>query len=236
LGSADRLRGLSTALASFLALGAIGCATRFVIPAATIAYFAFAAITRAWGKEFHEGYLGWYVLIALCFVPSGDAWSVDARWLRPAWRRFRGGAADPPGTTAYSWAVWSCFAAACIPYVQLSLSKLAWGGPLWFEGWSLRNYVLVDNLNLPNEGLGLGLRAYDAPTWMWTAGGFFGLATELVYPVVLVAPRLRRPIAAAVLLLHVGIWLGQNALFLDSMLIPLIFFLPGGWPWRRRKA
>src|SRR5262249_1935598 len=65
-----------------LGLGALGLRTRLSLPLAALVYLLFAALLRAPGKAFHEGYLGWYVLVALCFMPAGDAFSLDSRLSR----------------------------------------------------------------------------------------------------------------------------------------------------------
>jgi hypothetical protein len=215
MGSGVRLHALQWGTVLLLGLGAAGVFTRVTIPLAAVAYFVFSAVARSFGKEFHEGYLAFYVLLVLCFVPSGDALSWDAR-RRPS--------APPPA--AYDWAVWACWAAATIPYLQLGFSKLIAGGWYWFEGASLRNYMLADDLNLTAWNIDLALRAHDAPVALFTIAGFFALAFELIYAFVLVSPLLRRYVPAGVALLHLGVWLGQDALFVDATLIPMMFYVP----------
>jgi hypothetical protein len=215
MASELRLHLLQWTTIVLLALGAAGVFARVTIPLAAIAFFVFSAVARSFGKEFHEGYLAFYVLLVLACVPSGDALSWDAR------RR-----ASPAPPAAYDWAVWACWAAATIPYLQLGFSKLIAGGVYWFEGASLRNYMLADDLNLTAWNIDLALRAYDAPVALFTVAGFFGLAFELIYAFVLVSPLLRRYVPAGVALLHLGVWLGQDALFVDATLIPIIFYVP----------
>jgi hypothetical protein len=237
-GSAARLEGVTWLLLAATVLGLAGVATRVMLPLALALYILFAGLLRSFGKDFHAGYLVGYVLLALCFSPAGDAWSFDS-WYR-RWKQRRA----PPVTgtnetdehpraprTSYEWGVWSCYAAACIPYLQLSASKLANGGWYWFEGRGMRNYVLLDALNLVESDFGLGQRFYDAPTLVFALAGLLGLLIELLYPLVLVLPRARLPLAALTMLLHTGIWVSQDALFLDAILVPLIFFGPSRW-WR----
>lgn len=219
--SSARLWALWLATLGALALGAFGVLTRLVLPVAVLLCLWVSALAHSLGKDFHEGYLGLYVLTVLAVLPAGDAWSFDA-W----WRRRRGRAAPE---AAYPWMLWACYAAASIPYLQLAFSKLQYGGLFWFDGRSMRNFMLTDDLNLRKWELDLALRFYQAPTGVFTALGFFGLLAELLYPLVLMVPRLRLILPAAIMLVHLGVWLGQDALFIDAMLLPTIFFGPRSW-------
>jgi hypothetical protein len=231
LGSPAALHGLTAALILALLLAAAGVFTRITLPVAAILYLVFGGLLRSFGKYFHEGYLAFYVLLVLCVLPAGDAWSFDAR------RRARRGDALPDRSEVYRWGVYACFAAACVPYLQLAASKLLHGGLFWFDGRSLRNYMLMDDLNLSELDIDLALRFHDMPTLAFTIAGFFALAFEAVYPAVLVFPRLRRIVPLGIGLLHLGVWLGQDALFLDAVLLPLIFLQPSTWKrFRARTA
>src|SRR5690606_35546742 len=75
----------------------------------------------------------------------------------------------------------------------------------------------------------LALRFHDAPTIVFTIAGTFGLLAELFYPAVLVSPRLRRFLPPAVIMVHAGVWLGQDVLFVDAFLLPLVFMVPSRW-------
>jgi hypothetical protein len=219
--SSARLWGVWLATFAALGLGALGVATRLTLPLAALSSLWVGALARALGKDFHEGYLALYALMVIAFFPAGDAWSFDS-W----WRRRRGSSAPE---AAYAWMVWACYAAASIPYLQLAFSKLHHGGLFWFDGRSMRNYMLTDNLNIRESDWDLALRFYQAPTALFTALGFFGLLAELLYPLVLVVPRLRLILPVAIMLVHLGVWLGQDALFVDAVLLPAIFFVPSAW-------
>jgi hypothetical protein len=81
--NSTRLWLVSAGTLLLLLLGALGWRTRLTLPLAAAAYLFFAALLRAPGKAFHEGYLAWYVLLVLTFLPAGDALSVDAATQRP---------------------------------------------------------------------------------------------------------------------------------------------------------
>lgn len=230
LASSLRLRCIGWVTLALLVLGAVGWRPRLTLPLAAAVYLFFAALLRTPGKAFHEGYLAWYVLLVLALLPANNALRLDA-WLG------RRKAAPTPSTLAesgaatpdHAWSVWACQAAAVVPYLQLSLSKWWAGGPFWFDGRSMRNYMLTDDLNLTQWNIDLALRWYQAPTLAFTLVGLFGLLVESFYPLVLLVPGLRVVLPAAVMLLHLGVWFGQDALFLDAILIPAIFFMPSRW-------
>jgi hypothetical protein len=231
-----RLQVFDGVLLLLLTLALTGTFTRVVLPLAAVVYLMHGGLLRGIGKLFHEGMLNFYVLIALCFLPCADAWSVDARWLRGSWARLLRRAPAAPGQpAAYAWAVYACFAAACVPYLQLGFSKLANGGLFWFDGRSMRNFMLSDCLNLTEQQMDLPLHFLRMPVWVFTAAGLIGLMTEVLYPTVLMVPRLRRVLPVCVIMLHLGIWVTQDQLFIDASMVPLIFFLPSRWPvsWRR---
>jgi hypothetical protein len=131
-----------------------------------------------------------------------------------------------PAPAAYNWGAYACFASVSLPYIQLALSKLASGGLFWFEGAGQRNLWVKDNLNLMRHEIDLALRFHDAPTIYFTLAALGALAVEAAYPLVLVWPRSRWVLPAVVALLHVGILVGSDVLFLDAILIPAIFYLP----------
>jgi hypothetical protein len=215
---------LTNALLGVLVLAMFGVGTRITIPLATVLYIIYAALLRSFGKYFHDGYLVMYAMMVLCFLPSGDAWSFDA-WFRN-WRYQRRGEVPPPKIAAYNWMVWAVWAAISVAYLQLAMSKFANGGLYWFDGRSLRNYMITDDLNLTEWDLDFALGATAIPTVFWTFAGFFALAAETLYAFTLVSLRLRRVIPYAVAMLHLGVWFGQDALFVDAILMPFAFWQP----------
>lgn len=209
LASAWRLRAVTLAVLAALALAGAGVCVRVTLPLAASIYLLYAGLVRAHGKLFHEGYLAWYVLIVLACVYA-------------IFPRKRGG----DDRAAYPWMVWACQAAAVVPYLQLSLSKLWEGGLFWFDGKSIRNYALIDNLNVVQWQIDGALHLYQAPTLLFTVGGLFGLCVEGLYPLVLLVPRLRLILPAAVIFMHLGIFLLQDFPFVDAILLPAIFLIP----------
>ncbi len=233
LGSRGRLLALQWMIVGLLALGVAGLLTRLALPLAAAALLVASGLLRGWGKDFHTGYLPLYGLVTLCFLPCGHAWSVDALWRNSRRRRAdetgAAGSSHDVAASQYGWAVYACYAAISVPYLQLGFSKLVRGGPFWFDGRSLLHSALEDNLNLARFDIDLALKLYQAPVILFTGVALFGLLAELLYPFTLILPRLRRFVPVCVSLLHVGILLLQDVLFLGAILMPLIFLRPSRW-------
>ncbi len=216
IGSRPALLVLHGSLILMLLLAAGGVAARFTVALSTAGYILFYGILGSFGKVSHVGLLALYALIALCFLPTGRR---PGRSLSPSY---------------YAWSVFAVYAAIVVPYLQLGLCKLIIGGPYWFEGAHLKNYMLTDDLNLWQFEIDLGLRFMNLPNVCFTIAAAFALLAELLYPLVLVVPRLRTVLPLCIVLLHIGIWLAQDALFLDAVLLPLIFLGPSRWrTWRK---
>jgi hypothetical protein len=69
-----------------------------------------------------------------------------------------------------------------------------------------------------------------APEALFTAIGVATVASEIGYGLVLVSRRARLVLPALMAAMHVGIWLLQNVLFFDLILLQAIFY---DWSWRR---
>ena len=72
----------------------------------------------------------------------------------------------------------------------------------------------------------ISLALREAPDFVFAALGFGGLLIELFYPLVLFSRMARIVFPALALGLHIGIFFLQNILFLDLMLLQIVF-----WPW-----
>ncbi|MEZ4754094.1 MAG: hypothetical protein R3A13_07270 [Bdellovibrionota bacterium] len=199
-----------------LFLSLIGFFTKISLPVATVLYLLEAALLRSWGKDFHSGYLSSYLLLLLCFLPCADVWSVDSK------RKAR------CSNISYSWAVYTCFVAASIPYLQLGFSKLIAAGFSWADGRSLLHYLLTDNLNYIRYNFDFALKLYWLPTWVFTFAAASALLIEVIYPFTIFIRSLRLIIPLSVAALHLGILFIQDVLFLDFILVPLIF-MPFGF-------
>ena len=83
--------------------------------------------------------------------------------------------------------------------------------------------VAMNSLNVPQLDWGLSGVWLALPTWTYGAFGLATLAVELLYPTVLVWPRARRVLPALAAVLHLGVLVTQGMLFLDLLLLQLVF-------------
>ncbi len=224
----ERLVASEAALA-LLQLGAtllLGCAalglrTRVTVPLAAAAYALLAGILRQYAWFYHTGLVPLYLLVALAFTPCGDGFSLD-RWL--ALRRGRPVVPAEGATATYGWSRYLLWTALALPYVEAGLSKLRRGGLAWMDGANLKSILLIDTLNPMQFDFGVTLRLVHAPDALFTAIGVATVATEVGYGLVLCSRRARRLLPALMAGMHLGIWLLQNVLFFDLILLQAIFY------------
>ena len=209
-----------------LLCGAAGWKTRYVLPLAAIGWFVLGGIIRQSLWFFHQGITPWYVLVALAFLPCGNGLSVD-RLLKVA----RGQAPESQGPTpTYGFARYVCWVIVAIVYTDAGLSKLLHGGLLWWSPPQIQTILYDDTLNPNDFGWTFSLML---PQWdiVFSALGLAAFVGELFYGLVLFFGWARLVFPPLMLLMHVGILFFQNILFLDLILVQLVFV---DWAWVRK--
>ena len=205
---------------ALLACAALGLRTRLSVPLAAAAYLVLGGILRQYAWFYHTGLIPLYLLIALSFTPCGDGFSLDC------WQRARRGEPGPDAgkaTLNYGWARFFVWAALALPYVEAGLSKLRRGGLAWPHAQNLKSLLLIDTLNPMQFDWGITLRLVHAPDALFWAIGLTTLAGEIGYGLVLFSRRARCVLPAITVGMHLGIWLLQNVLFFDLILLQAIF-------------
>jgi hypothetical protein len=205
-----------------LALGAAGLRTRIVLPLGAAAYLLYGGILRQYVHFFHQGLLPLYVMVVLVFTPCADAWSLDRRI------REKRGLPVPPAevpAAVYGAARWAVFALIGLCYLSAGISKLRLGGLLWWEAENMRSKILLAALE-PKLGLPFGMPLARQPDAVLAALGLTTLGIELGMITVAFSRR-SWPLAGALLwLMHVGILVSQEILFLDLLVLPVVFLQP----------
>ncbi len=215
------LGAFQAATIALLACAALGWRTRWTVPAAAAAYLLLGGLLRQYAWFYHTGLIPGMLLTALAFTPCGDGFSLDA------WLRRRRGAALPDAhsaTLAYGWARYFLWTALALPYVFAGLSKLRRGGLDWPHAANLKSILLVDTLNPMQFDWGVTLRLVHAPDALFWAIGLATLLGEIGYGAVLFSRRARVALPVVTLGMHFGIWLLQNVLFFDLILLQAIVF------------
>ena len=209
-----------------LLCGAIGWKTRIALPLAAIGWLILGGVIRQSIWVFHQGMAPWYVLVALVFLPCGDGLSID-RLIKVAKGE---GAGSPPSTSLYGLGRFACWSIVALVYTDAGLSKLLHGGPLWWSPPQIQSILYEDTLNLTDYGWAFSLML---PQWdiLFSALGLAAFLGELFYGLAVFFRWARLVFPPLMLLMHVGIFFFQTILFLDLMLIQLIFV---DWSWVRR--
>jgi predicted DCC family thiol-disulfide oxidoreductase YuxK len=204
-----------------LFLGLIGWRTRVVIPLAAFCHFLLLGILIEHSFFWHQNLVPLYLLLVLSFTPCGDGWSVDR--LRKVYR----GEAVPPVdrvSLVYGWARYLCWATIALPYVANGLGKLEHGGLFWWNPLNMRHNLYLDTLNPREFDWALSLYLQSAPDILFALFGIVALVTETSFGLVLFSPVARRILPVAAMMMHIGIFLFQRILFLDLILLQLVFF------------
>jgi predicted DCC family thiol-disulfide oxidoreductase YuxK len=162
-----------------------------------------------------------YVMIVLSFTPCGDGWSVDRL------RKISQGRAVPDAdrtSPVYGWSRYVCWVMIALPYVTNGLSKLQDGGLFWWNPTNLRTNLYMDTLNPREYDWALSLHLTHVPDIFFSLIGLFTLFSETFFGLVLFSRVARRIFPVAAIMMHIGIFLLQRILFLDLILLQLIFF------------
>lgn len=209
-------------LLGLLALGALGYRSRVVLPLCFGGYLLYGGIMRQYVHFFHQGLLPLYVLFVLLFTPCADAWSLDRRL------RERRGLAVPPSDVpamAYGAGRWAIFALIGVCYFSAGVCKLRMGGLLWWEAENMRSKILLAALD-SKLGLPFGMPLAWQPDWILSALGLLTLVIELGMIAVAVSRRSWVLAGPALVLMHLGILVSQEILFIDLLIMPVIFLQP----------
>ena len=204
-----------------LFLGLIGWRTRVVIPLAAFCHFLFLGILIEHSFFWHQNLVPLYLLLVLSFTPCGDGWSVDR--LQKVYQGRAVPSADRV-SPVYGWARYVCWATIALPYVANGLGKLEHGGLFWWNPINMRHNLYLDTLNPREFDWALALYLQSAPDILFALFGIVALLTETSFGLVLFSPVARRILPVAAMMMHIGIFLFQKILFLDLILLQLVFF------------
>lgn len=218
--SAGMLAALKWTTAALLLMAMVGIATRPALLLGTLGYFFIGGIMRSYSHLFHTGLVPLYLLVVLVLVPCADGFTLVRR--RQASR--------PIDAAVYGFARYTLWVVLALCYVMAGLSKLRVAGVSWASPDNLRSIIALDNLNPMQIEFGLGLALLGAPDILWWLLGASTLVVEVSYVAVLWSRTARALIPLLAAAMHVGIMLLQNVIFLDLIVLQLIFFELGALP------
>jgi predicted DCC family thiol-disulfide oxidoreductase YuxK len=217
--SPEALRLLQVVAGVLLFLAAIGWKTRITVPLGGLAAFLIAGLLRTYSFFWHQDLIALYCTAVLSFSPCGDGFSLD-RLIAIA----RGRPARDRSPVVYGWARYACWVAIALPYVAAGTSKLRNGGVNWWNGTTMRRALLIDTLNPMQFGWTFSLDLAYMPDWVFTILGLTAVGGEALYGLVLIFPWARLVFPLIMGMMHLGIIFLQNILFMDLILLQLIFF------------
>jgi hypothetical protein len=222
LGSYSGLFIFQNITAVLLFLGAIGLWTRLTVPMAGLFYLVAGGIIRGYAWGIHQDVALLYMIAVLSFSPCGHGFSLD-RLIRKA-RGFEVPLADRP-QRVYGWTRYALWAVLATIYLAAALSKLRYSGLAWLGSDTLLATMLEDTLSPMAWDMSVSLfLAQNAPAFVFTLMGFYGLILELIYCSVLFSSRARKIMPLLAVGLHLGILMNQNILFGDLVIIQSIFY------------
>lgn len=216
------LQGFELLTVLCLSLGMVGLWTRFTIPLGALTYCILGGLTRQYFYLYHQGLIVVYMLVALSFMPCGDGLSVD-RWL--ARRRGKPVVDTHQPTPVYGWSRYTCWVVLVLAYLASGGSKLAVVGISWLDPTNLRGMMYSCTLQRCNNyDWDVVLRVGPhLPDFVFSLFGIAGTFAELAFVLVLFSQLARRIMPLFMVSLHLGIWTFQNILFIDFIVLQLIF-------------
>jgi predicted DCC family thiol-disulfide oxidoreductase YuxK len=215
------LRAFQVLTQLLLFLGLVGWRTRLVLPLGAFSYFLLLGILIDYSFFWHQNLVPLYVMLVLCFTPCGDGWSLDR--LR---KIYRGQTVPDSGLASpvYGWSRYLCWVVIALPYVATGLSKLQDGGLFWWNATNMRTNLYSDTLTPREFDWALSLYLPHVPDIFLSLMGLFALFSETFFGLVLFSRVARRVFPVAAITMHIGIFLFQRILFLDLILLQLVFF------------
>ena len=204
-----------------LFLGLIGWQTRVVLPLGAFCYFLQGGILRHYSWFSHSGLIPLYVMAVLSLTPCSDGLSVDRLW-----KVYQGRAvpAADRASAIYGWSRYACWVVIALPYVAAGLSKLRNGGLLWWEATNMRFQLYQTALAPMQFDFSLAVHLSHAPDILFALLGIAGVYGELAYGLVLFSQKARWILPPLMAMMHLGILFFQDILFLDLILLQLVFF------------
>jgi hypothetical protein len=204
--------------AILLLLGMVGLKTRVTLLLGGLCFFVLQAILRQYTYYFHGGLVPLYLLLVLPWTPCAAVWSLDHR-MNPAKRK--------ANRQSVGFGIYACYTVMAIVYLLSGLSKMRESGLDWFRGENIQHILLQDAMNphFPDHKwkATLWLVQHDAPQFVYSIIGVVAVATELGYFTVLFSRTARIVTPAIAFGVHIGIWVFQHILFLDLLILQLVF-------------
>ncbi|HZR79059.1 MAG TPA: hypothetical protein VFA58_07605 [Chthoniobacterales bacterium] len=218
LDSPSLLGALQWTTALFLLLALVGFQTRMALCLGAVGFFFTQAVPRHYTYFYHSGLVPVYLLLLLPWTPCAAAWSVD---------RLLNRSKAQPNPQSVGLGIFAAYAVMATVYLMSGLSKLRDSGWAWFSGENIEQKLVRDALepiflNYDWKAT-LWLVQHHAPDYVFAFIGVFGLVAELGYVAVLFSRKAQLLLPIMAFAVHLGILVFQHILFLDLLLLQLVF-------------
>ncbi|MBM65881.1 MAG: hypothetical protein CMH55_06585 [Myxococcales bacterium] len=206
----------------FLSLVAVtlGFKTRSAIGLSLLLQILIGGLLREHSIFYHSEQLPILLLAILFFTPCAAVWSLDAR--RQPILPSSEGLRDQASIAVFL--IWASLATA---YWSGGLSKVIGAGWNWFDADGLRVRLLVCGLDPIEYGFGGAIQLAAQPDWVFVVLATVVLLMELAAPLLLVSRRARLLLPLGYVTFHIAVFVLQNILFLELIILQLIFM---AWP------
>jgi hypothetical protein len=207
--------------ALLLMLGMIGLRTRIVLPLGALCYLILGGIPRQYTWFYHTGLIPVYLMAILSLTPCADGLSVDRLW-----KIYRGRtvpAADQP-LPIYGWSRYACWVIVAVSYVQAGFSKIHKSGFFWWDPENMKAIIFSSTLDPVQTNWEVALKLVHAPDILFALLGIAGMYGEIAYGLVLFSAIARKILPIFMASVHIGILFLQDILFLDLIILQLIFY------------
>ena len=217
--------------AALLLLGLIGFRTRITMFLGGLGFFVVQAVLRHYSYLYHSGLVPVYLMLLLPWTSCGAVWSLDRR-LNPS--------KPQPNPQVVGLSIFAVFAVMAAVYLMCGLSKMRDSGWSWFDAGNIEQKLVTDALEpifLDYKWKAtLSLVQHQAPPFVFIIIAAFGLVSELGYVSVLFSRKAQIILPVMAFGVHLGILVFQHILFLDLLLLQLIFLDVDRFTnfWRRR--
>jgi hypothetical protein len=223
--SFDFLWWLRASCFVFLTTSILGFKTKWSLTLAAISYTFFYYIIIIYTHFFHSGFMPLQLLYLLILLPCGDVLSIDNKF-SPKERNQQ----------VYGYSVLVFLATYVLFYMATGLSKL-YVDPFWANHYNLKKFILEDCLDMIGA-LDLNLAAHYIQAGfskkLFIFIGLAGVFVEFLAPLLLFFPRFLLIGVLSILSLHLGIYLMQEFLFEDAVLLSF-GLLPFYFFWSKSK-
>ena len=202
-----------------LILAVIGWRSRITMPLGVLGFFIISAVLRSYSWSYHTGVLPLYLGAVLCLLPAGDGLSLDAK--RRSGHGWRGSSETSP---RYSWSRFACWTVLAVAFLLAGMSKVRNGGMSFVHPDNFRNILYSTTLTPMEFDFQISTRLINMPDWFFSGLAWIGLITQLSAIALPFSRRARLVIPVGFMFMHLGIWLLQNILFFEAIILQLVFY------------